>query len=56
MQKLFPRPGRLRRAVPVYALAAYGSQTGEGGIRRINRQVSAKSQNRGPGNSTGDGV
>jgi hypothetical protein len=40
--------------VLVYALAANGSQTGEGYIRGQVQQVPAQSQNRGPGNSTGD--
>ena len=39
----------------VYALAANGSQTGEGYIQGQVQQVPAQSQNRGPGNSTGDG-
>jgi single-strand DNA-binding protein len=41
--------------VLVYALAANGSQTGEGYIQGQVQQVPAKRQNRGPGNSTGDG-
>ncbi|MDK6932385.1 hypothetical protein QP353_23555, partial [Klebsiella aerogenes] len=45
----------LRRAVLVYALAANGSQTGEGNNQGQVQQVPAKRQNRGPGNSTGDG-
>uniref|UniRef100_UPI001CFD7BD7 hypothetical protein n=1 Tax=Klebsiella pneumoniae TaxID=573 RepID=UPI001CFD7BD7 len=48
-------PGHLHRAVLVYALAANGSQTGEGYIQGQVQQVPAQSQNRGPGNSTGDG-
>ncbi|ABR80500.1 hypothetical protein KPN_pKPN4p07121 (plasmid) [Klebsiella pneumoniae subsp. pneumoniae MGH 78578] len=40
----------------VYALAANGSQTGEGYIQGQVQQVPAQSQNRGPGNSTGDGL
>ncbi|EAM2340920.1 hypothetical protein C1967_12840 [Salmonella enterica] len=39
----------------VYAPAANGSQTGEGYNHRGVQQVPAKRQNRGPGNSTGDG-
>ena len=39
----------------VFALAANGSQTGEGYIQGLVQQVPAQSQNRGPGNSTGDG-
>ncbi|GJK07315.1 hypothetical protein TUM17574_57490 [Klebsiella pneumoniae] len=39
----------------VYALAANGSQTGEGYIQGQVQQVPGQSQNRGPGNSTGDG-
>jgi hypothetical protein len=39
----------------VFALAANGSQTGEGYIQGQVQQVPAQSQNRGPGNSTGDG-
>jgi hypothetical protein len=42
--------------VLVYALAANGSQTGEGYIQGQVQQVPAQSQNRGPGNSTGDGL
>jgi hypothetical protein len=41
--------------VLVYALAANGSQTGEGNNQGQVQQVPAKRQNRGPGNSTGDG-
>ncbi|MDP0941902.1 hypothetical protein, partial [Klebsiella quasipneumoniae] len=37
-----------------YALAANGSQTGEVNTRWQVQQVTAQSQNRGPGNSTGD--
>ncbi|MFM2893369.1 hypothetical protein AB8R53_28220, partial [Klebsiella pneumoniae] len=48
-------PRHLHRAVLVYALAANGSQTGEGYIQGQVQQVPAQSQNRGPGNSTGDG-
>nr|VXZ93213.1 Uncharacterised protein [Klebsiella pneumoniae] len=54
-RKNFPLTGHLHRAVLVYALAANGSQTGEGYIRGQVQQVPAQSQNRGPGNSTGDG-
>jgi hypothetical protein len=55
-RKNFPlTPGHLHRAVLVYALAANGSQTGEGYIQGQVQQVPAQSQNRGPGNSTGDG-
>lgn len=50
-----PRPGQLLSPVLVYALAANGSQTGEGYIQGLVQQVPAQSQNRGPGNSTGDG-
>uniref|UniRef100_UPI001C8D8DE0 single-stranded DNA-binding protein n=1 Tax=Klebsiella pneumoniae TaxID=573 RepID=UPI001C8D8DE0 len=50
-----PTPGHLHRAVLVYALAANGSQTGEGYIQGQVQQVPGQSQNRGPGNSTGDG-
>jgi hypothetical protein len=39
----------------VFALAANGSQTGEGNNQGEVQQVPAKRQNRGPGNSTGDG-
>jgi hypothetical protein len=39
----------------VFALAANGSQTGEGNNQGQVQQVPAKRQNRGPGNSTGDG-
>ncbi|PCP33983.1 hypothetical protein CQA07_27235, partial [Klebsiella pneumoniae] len=41
----------MHRAVLVYALAANGSQTGEGYIQGQVQQVPAQSQNRGPGNS-----
>jgi hypothetical protein len=50
-----PRPGHLPSPVLVYALAANGSQTGEGNNQGTEQQVPAKRQNRGPGNSTGDG-
>jgi hypothetical protein len=54
-RKNFPScPGHLHRAV-LFALAANGSQTGEGYIQGQVQQVPAQSQNRGPGNSTGDG-
>ncbi|ESB03123.1 hypothetical protein HMPREF1619_00658 [Klebsiella pneumoniae 909957] len=49
-----PRPGQLPSPVLVYALAANGSQTGEVNTRGQVQQVPAQSQNRGPGNSTGD--
>ena len=49
------RHGRLHRAVLVDALAANGSQTGEGNNQRCRAAGPRKSQNRGPGNSTGEG-
>jgi hypothetical protein len=43
-----PRPGHLTATVLVYALAANGSQTGEGNNQGTEQQVPAKRQNRGP--------
>jgi hypothetical protein len=43
------------RQAGVFALAANGSQTGEGNIQGAGSAGPRKRQNRGPGNSTGDG-
>ncbi len=48
-------PGQLRRPVLVTPFAANGSQTGEGYNLGRKQQFPAKRQDRGPGNSTGDG-
>ncbi|GME47570.1 hypothetical protein ACJ2_44190 [Pantoea sp. QMID2] len=48
-------PGHLRRPVLVAPFAANGSQTGEGYNQGGKQQFPAKRQDRGPGNSTGDG-
>lgn len=54
--KIFPlAPGHLRRPVLVAPFAANGSQTGEGNNQGSKQQFPAKRQDRGPGNSTGDG-
>jgi len=54
--KIFPlAPGHLRRPVLVTPFAANGSQTGEGYNLGRKQQFPAKRQDRGPGNSTGDG-
>jgi single-strand DNA-binding protein len=54
-QKLLcPAPDRCVRPWRL-SLAANGSQTGEGNNQGQVQQVPAKRQNRGPGNSTGDG-
>ncbi|ECD4468600.1 hypothetical protein GAR96_22105 [Salmonella enterica] len=50
-----PRPGHPPSPALVYALAANGSQTGEGNNQRARSAGPRKRQNRGPGNSTGDG-
>ncbi|MDC7860659.1 hypothetical protein SZ66_19905 [Pantoea ananatis] len=54
--KIFPlAPGQLHRPVLVTPFAANGSQTGEGYNLGRKQQFPAKRQDRGPGNSTGDG-
>lgn len=54
--KIFPlAPGHLHRPVLVTPFAANGSQTGEGYNLGTKQPFPAKRQDRGPGNSTGDG-
>ncbi|EJA24588.1 hypothetical protein ACM3RK_004152 [Escherichia coli] len=50
-----PRPGHPPSPALVYALAANGSQTGDVNNQRARSAGPRKRQNRGPGNSTGDG-